>query len=135
MNKKSWESLYGFIPTFQASFTLLILVFLILSFARISNVLSLLFFFIKKLHILMSMTLSFTSLLPIWEVLFEIQLNSLRVTICRFYLTKNNTVGSWFLDRAQYNKFVESGSKSWALIRRWLVLGGEKHTESGGPTS
>ena len=56
-------------------------------------------------------------------MLFEIQLNSLRITICRFYLTKNNTVGSWFLDRAQYNKFVESGSKSWALIRRWLVLG------------
>ena len=32
-------------------------------------------------------------------------------------------VGSQFLDRAHYNEFVESGSKSWALIRRWLVLG------------
>ena len=32
-------------------------------------------------------------------------------------------VGSQFSDRAHYNEFVESGSKSWALIRRWLVLG------------
>ena len=32
-------------------------------------------------------------------------------------------VGSQFLDRAHYNEFVESGSKSWALMRRRLVLG------------
>ena len=32
-------------------------------------------------------------------------------------------VGSQFSDRAHYNEFVESGSKSWALIRRRLVLG------------
>ena len=32
-------------------------------------------------------------------------------------------VGSRFSDRAHYNEFVESGSKSWALIRRRLVLG------------
>ena len=32
-------------------------------------------------------------------------------------------VGSRFSDRARYNEFVESGSKSWALIRRQLVLG------------
>ena len=32
-------------------------------------------------------------------------------------------VGSRFSDRAHYNEFVKSGSKSWALIRRWLVLG------------
>ena len=32
-------------------------------------------------------------------------------------------VGSPFSDRAHYNEFVESGSKSWALIRRRLVLG------------
>ena len=32
-------------------------------------------------------------------------------------------VGSRFSDRAQYNEFIESGSKSWALIRRRLVLG------------
>ena len=25
------------------------------------------------------------------------------------------------MDRAHYNEFVKSGSKSWALIRRWLV--------------
>ena len=30
-------------------------------------------------------------------------------------------VGSRFSDRAHYNEFVESGSKSWALIRRRLV--------------
>ena len=33
------------------------------------------------------------------------------------------TVRSRFSDRAHYNEFVESGSKSWALMRRWLVLG------------
>ena len=32
-------------------------------------------------------------------------------------------VGSQFSDRAHYNEFVESGSKSWALIRRRLILG------------
>ena len=32
-------------------------------------------------------------------------------------------VGSRFSDRAHYNEFVESGSKSWALMRRRLVLG------------
>ena len=31
-------------------------------------------------------------------------------------------VESRFSDRAHYNEFVENGSKSWALIRRWLVL-------------
>ena len=32
-------------------------------------------------------------------------------------------VGSRFLDRAHYNEFVESGAKSWALMKRRLVLG------------
>ena len=32
-------------------------------------------------------------------------------------------VGSRFLDRAHYNEFVQSGAKSWALMRRRLVLG------------
>ena len=32
-------------------------------------------------------------------------------------------VGSRFSDRAHYNEFVENGSKSWALMRRRLVLG------------
>ena len=31
-------------------------------------------------------------------------------------------VGSRFSDRAHYNEFVESGAKSWALMRRRLVL-------------
>ena len=44
-------------------------------------------------------------------------------------------VGSQFSDRAHYNEFVESGSKSWVLMRRRLVLGGEKHIDSGNPTS
>ena len=35
----------------------------------------------------------------------------------------NNSVGSRFSDRAHYNEFVESGAKSWALMRRRLVLG------------
>ena len=30
-------------------------------------------------------------------------------------------VGSWFSDQVHYNEFVESGSKSWGLIRRRLV--------------
>ena len=32
-------------------------------------------------------------------------------------------VGSRISYQAHYNEFVESGSKSWALMRRWLVLG------------
>ena len=32
-------------------------------------------------------------------------------------------VGSRFSNRAHYNEFVESGSKSWALMRQRLVLG------------
>ena len=32
-------------------------------------------------------------------------------------------VGSRFSYRAYYNEFVKSGAKSWALMRRWLVLG------------
>ena len=37
--------------------------------------------------------------------------------------TLNVYVGSQFSDRAHYNEFVESGFKSWALMRRQLVLG------------
>ena len=32
-------------------------------------------------------------------------------------------IGSRFSDRAHYNEFVESGAKSWALMRWRLVLG------------
>ena len=32
-------------------------------------------------------------------------------------------VGLRFSDRAHYNEFVKSGAKSWALMRRRLVLG------------
>ena len=39
----------------------------------------------------------------------------------RSFISK--TVGSRFSDRAYYNEFVESGAKSWALMRRRLVLG------------
>ena len=45
-----------------------------------------------------------------------------------FYYSIKRHVGSRFSDRAHYNEFVESGSGSWALIRRWLVLRGEKRT-------
>ena len=34
-----------------------------------------------------------------------------------------NFVGSRFSSRAHYNEFLESRSKSWALMGRWLVLG------------
>ena len=34
-------------------------------------------------------------------------------------------MGSRYSDRAHYNKFVENGSGSWALIRRRLVLRGK----------
>ena len=44
-------------------------------------------------------------------------------------------VGSRFLDQAHYNEFVESGSENWALIRRRLVLRGEKCTGSDSPRS
>ena len=33
------------------------------------------------------------------------------------------SIGSRFSDRAHYNEFVESRAKSWAAIRRRLVLG------------
>ena len=39
-------------------------------------------------------------------------------------------VGLLFSDWAHYNEFVESGSKSWALIRRRLVSG-VKNTQNG----
>ena len=39
------------------------------------------------------------------------------------YIIRYVIVGSRFSDRVHYNEFVESGSKSWALIRRRLVLG------------
>ena len=32
-------------------------------------------------------------------------------------------VGSRFSDRAHYNEFIESGAKSWVVMRRWLILG------------
>ena len=48
------------------------------------------------------------------------------------YLIVIVTVGSQFSDRAHYNEFVESGSVSWALIRRRLVLRGEKRVGSDG---
>ena len=35
----------------------------------------------------------------------------------------NRSIGSRFSDWAHYNEFVESGSKSWVLIRQRLVLG------------
>ena len=44
-------------------------------------------------------------------------------------------VESRFSDRTQCNEFVNSRSKSWVLMRRRLVLEGEKHIESGSPTS
>ena len=61
-------------------------------------------------------------IVPPWE--FGLALISYR-THCR---TSNfpqaaPIVGSRFLDRAHYNEFVESGAKSWAVMRRRLVLG------------
>ena len=44
------------------------------------------------------------------------------VTVFVLYFQKL-VVGSRFSDRAHYNEFVESGSKSWDLMRRRLVLG------------
>ena len=48
------------------------------------------------------------------------------------YLIVIVTVGSQFSDQAHYNEFVESGSVSWALIRRRLVLRGKKRVGSDG---
>ena len=45
------------------------------------------------------------------------------------------TVGSRFSNWAHYNEFVESGFGSWVLIRRRLVLRGEKRTGSDDPRS
>ena len=39
------------------------------------------------------------------------------------YKFVNVVVGSQFSNQAHYNEFVENGSKSWALMRRQLVLG------------
>ena len=51
-------------------------------------------------------------------------------------------VGSRFSDRAHYNEFVESGAKSWVLMRRRLVLGmkgtqnqAAQHPSEKGPLS
>ena len=45
------------------------------------------------------------------------------------YIIRYVIVGSRFSDRVHYNEFVESGSKSWALIGQRLVLG-EKNTQN-----
>ena len=41
------------------------------------------------------------------------------------FITYIIIVGSRFSDQAHYNEFVESGAKSWAVMRRRLVLGME----------
>ena len=59
-------------------------------------------------------------------------INQYNLLIC---YTIKPVVGSRFSNRAHYNEFVESGFGSWALIRRQLVLRGEKRTGSDGPKS
>ena len=54
----------------------------------------------------------------------------LKDLICKI---DNETVGSQFSDRVHYNEFVESGAKSWVLMRRRLVLG-MKGTQNRGPS-
>ena len=39
------------------------------------------------------------------------------------FITYIIIVGSRFSDQAHYNEFIESGAKSWAVMRRQLVLG------------
>ena len=53
----------------------------------------------------------------------SLQFILLQYSCAPFVLTKKVIVGTWFSDRAHYNEFVENGSKSWALMRRRLVLG------------
>ena len=43
--------------------------------------------------------------------------------VCNTHCSYILIVGSRFSDRAHYNEFVESGAKSWVLMRRRLVLG------------
>ena len=43
--------------------------------------------------------------------------------VCNTHYSYILIVGSRFSDRVHYNEFVESGAKSWALMRRRLVLG------------
>ena len=61
-------------------------------------------------------------IVPPWE--FGLVLTSYR-TYRRTsnFLQTAPIVGSRFSDQAHYNEFVESGTKSWALMRRRLVLG------------
>ena len=59
-------------------------------------------------------------------------INQYNLLIC---YTIKLVVGSQFSDRAHYNEFVESGFGSCALIRRRLVLRGEKRTGSDDPRS
>ena len=47
----------------------------------------------------------------------------------KLYLLIYIYVGSQFSDRTHYNEFVENWSKSWALMRRRLVSGGEKYSD------
>ena len=42
--------------------------------------------------------------------------------VCNTHCSYILIVGSRFSDRAHYNEFVESGAKSWVLMRWWLVL-------------
>ena len=70
-------------------------------------------------------------IVPPWE--FGPVLTSYRT----HYRTSNSPqtapiVGSRFSDRAHYNEFVESKTKSWVMMRR-DCFGDERHTESGGP--
>ena len=52
----------------------------------------------------------------------SLQFILLQYSCAPFVLTKKVIVGTRFSDRAHYNEFVENGSKSWALMRRRLVL-------------
>ena len=53
----------------------------------------------------------------------SLQFILLQYSCAPFFLTKKVIVGTRFSNRAHYNEFVENGSKSWALMRRRLVLG------------
>ena len=59
-------------------------------------------------------------LLGVWPCLNKLSHSSLHKQL---FPQTAPIVGTRFLDLAHYNEFVENGSKSWTLMRRWLVLG------------
>ena len=82
------------------------------------------FFFFFGVEITIRVLFNFMGIIPWEKKTFKINLAWKVETIRSRGIHKfMEIVGSQFLNRAHYNEFVESGAKSWAVMRRRLVLG------------